>query len=85
MAACTAQDAKGNEILYLYYANRKNTLQRLTMTPTGKTEALPLSDAPQLAPWSQIAVTPGKTHNFISYVVTGGGKQKVVIVSDVRS
>jgi hypothetical protein len=85
MAACTAPDAKGSECRYLYFANKGMSLQRLTITASGDTELDAVSKAPQLASWTQLAVTPGKTHNFVSYVVSAGSKQKVAIYADERS
>lgn len=85
MAACTAQDAQGNETLYLYYADNSNVLQRLTIKPSGDRQLTSLDKAPQLAAWTQLAATPGSTQNFISYVAAGGTKQKVTIFGDQRT
>lgn len=84
MAACTAQDSQGNEILYLYYADNSNVLQRLAIKPNGDRQLTTLDQAPQLAAWTQLAVTPGSTQNFISYVAASGTKQKVTIFGDQR-
>ncbi|KAL1592603.1 hypothetical protein SLS60_011019 [Paraconiothyrium brasiliense] len=84
LAACTAPDTNGNETRYLYYVDGSLVLQRLTITADEKTDQKVLNEAPNLAAWSQLAVTPGKTHNFISYVTTAGQKQKVTIWADKR-
>ncbi|MCJ1285398.1 hypothetical protein MMC26_004738 [Xylographa opegraphella] len=84
MAACTALDAQGTERLYLYFCDSNKVLQRLTITQDGGNSLESLTNAPQLADWTQLAVTPGKTQNFVSYVHGQGIKQKVTIYTDQR-
>ncbi|KAF2786089.1 hypothetical protein K505DRAFT_368521 [Melanomma pulvis-pyrius CBS 109.77] len=83
LAACTAPNQNDILITYLYYVDRDDTLYRATLGQFLSSVA-PVENAPKMASWSQIAVTAGATHNYVSYATKSGDNLPVTIWADLR-
>lgn len=83
MAACAAKDDKGLDVVYVYFTDDRGNLWK-TVIADSPVDADDIREAPRVASWSQIAVTPGPNENFVSYVTRDGYQNVVHIFVDIR-
>ncbi|KAK3336422.1 hypothetical protein B0T19DRAFT_453833 [Cercophora scortea] len=84
LAACTAPSSKGVDTTYVYFSDLQGHVWRVMVAGEPDEDAKRVDDAPRMASWSQIAVTPGATCNYLSYVTDDGDKQTLTIFADER-
>ncbi|KAK3694275.1 hypothetical protein B0T22DRAFT_437367 [Podospora appendiculata] len=84
LAACTAPSSKGVDTTYVCFSDLQGHVWRVMVAAEPDEDAKRVDDAPRMASWSQIAVTPGATCNYLSYVPDDGDKQTLTIFADER-
>lgn len=88
LAAVTAKTAAGADTVYVYFVDSSSNLQRSTYgeksSPFPERVKSGSTAAPPVAVWSQLAVTAGAKHNFVSYITEKAGKQLLTIFADER-
>lgn len=83
LAACCAKDPEGKDTIYLYFVDSVNNIIKAVIKG-GSVKVNRVEKIQKMFQWSQLAVTPGTTDNYISYVQEVGGKRSIAVVSDKR-
>ncbi|OOQ89323.1 hypothetical protein PEBR_27417 [Penicillium brasilianum] len=85
LAACIAKASNGTEYIYIYFVDKGNQLNMALVAQNGQVvDSLQVHKAPVVADWSQLSVTAGAKHNFVTYVTKRDGDDVLEIYADVR-
>lgn len=88
LAACFVKAGSIKDVFaftYLYFVDTSENLCRTRIGDDLEAEkSVLINNAPPVAPFSQLAVSPGSDRNFVTYFTLKDNAEKLVTVVDLR-